>query len=188
MPARARRCVYECRENPGPAGAERMPERDCPAVDVDARRIEPQLPDGSEAIPGSELHGSAGPVDPRLGTGRVLSVHGRLDHGPGQYIRSSRRRSSGGRGGSLTPPTRTNKLRARNGPGQVAEWLKAHAWRACKRQKRFEGSNPSLSAAAAVFSLFCSAALLTPDHAGNVGQPAGAPDAPRPLSHHAYPG
>jgi hypothetical protein len=29
--------------------------------------------------------------------------------------------------------------------GQVAERLKAHAWRACKRQKRFEGSNPSLS-------------------------------------------
>ncbi len=28
----------------------------------------------------------------------------------------------------------------------MAEWSKAHAWRACKRQKRFLGSNPSLSA------------------------------------------
>ena len=31
--------------------------------------------------------------------------------------------------------------------GEMAEWSKAHAWRACKRQKRFLGSNPSLSAA-----------------------------------------
>ena len=30
--------------------------------------------------------------------------------------------------------------------GEMAEWSKAHAWRACKRQKRFLGSNPSLSA------------------------------------------
>lgn len=30
--------------------------------------------------------------------------------------------------------------------GEVAEWLKAHAWKACKPQKGFEGSNPSLSA------------------------------------------
>ncbi len=30
--------------------------------------------------------------------------------------------------------------------GQVAEWLKAHAWKVCIRQKRIEGSNPSLSA------------------------------------------
>ena len=28
----------------------------------------------------------------------------------------------------------------------MAEWSKAHAWRACNRQKRFLGSNPSLSA------------------------------------------
>jgi hypothetical protein len=27
----------------------------------------------------------------------------------------------------------------------VSEWLKEHAWKACKRQKRFEGSNPFLS-------------------------------------------
>ncbi len=30
--------------------------------------------------------------------------------------------------------------------GEVAEWLKAHAWKVCIRQKRIEGSNPSLSA------------------------------------------
>jgi hypothetical protein len=32
-----------------------------------------------------------------------------------------------------------------NDSGQVAERLKAHAWKACIRQKRIEGSNPSLS-------------------------------------------
>lgn len=30
--------------------------------------------------------------------------------------------------------------------GQVAEWLKAHAWKACIRDKRIGGSNPPLSA------------------------------------------
>ena len=30
--------------------------------------------------------------------------------------------------------------------GEVLEWLKRHAWKACKRQKRFGGSNPPLSA------------------------------------------
>jgi hypothetical protein len=29
--------------------------------------------------------------------------------------------------------------------GEVSEWPKEHAWKACKR-KRFEGSNPSLTA------------------------------------------
>src|SRR3990172_11784943 len=29
--------------------------------------------------------------------------------------------------------------------GQMAEWLKAHAWRACIPHKGIEGSNPSLS-------------------------------------------
>ena len=28
---------------------------------------------------------------------------------------------------------------------EVSEWLKEHAWKACKRQKRFEGSNPFFS-------------------------------------------
>ena len=28
----------------------------------------------------------------------------------------------------------------------MLEWLKRHAWKACKRQKRFPGSNPGLSA------------------------------------------
>jgi hypothetical protein len=46
---------------------------------------------------------------------------------------------------ALTGSNRPAKLPPRNASGQVAEWLKAHAWRACKRQKRFEGSNPSLS-------------------------------------------
>ena len=30
--------------------------------------------------------------------------------------------------------------------GELAEWLKAHAWKACILQKGIEGSNPSLSA------------------------------------------
>ena len=29
--------------------------------------------------------------------------------------------------------------------GRVLEWLKRHAWKACIRHKRIEGSNPSLS-------------------------------------------
>ena len=32
--------------------------------------------------------------------------------------------------------------------GEMLEWLKRHAWKACKRQKRFGGSNPPLSAMA----------------------------------------
>ena len=28
----------------------------------------------------------------------------------------------------------------------MAEWSKAHAWKVCKRRKRFKGSNPFLSA------------------------------------------
>ena len=31
--------------------------------------------------------------------------------------------------------------------GEVLEWLKRHAWKACVRQKRTAGSNPALSAA-----------------------------------------
>ena len=30
--------------------------------------------------------------------------------------------------------------------GKVLEWLKRHAWKACRRQKRHGGSNPPLSA------------------------------------------
>lgn len=30
--------------------------------------------------------------------------------------------------------------------GEVAEWFKAHAWKACKLFKGFGGSNPPLSA------------------------------------------
>ena len=34
--------------------------------------------------------------------------------------------------------------------GEVLEWLKRHAWKACKRQKRFGGSNPPLSASSPI--------------------------------------
>ena len=30
--------------------------------------------------------------------------------------------------------------------GEMLEWLKRHAWKACKRRNRFGGSNPPLSA------------------------------------------
>ena len=33
-----------------------------------------------------------------------------------------------------------------NEKGEVLEWLKRHAWKACNRQNRFAGSNPVLSA------------------------------------------
>ena len=41
--------------------------------------------------------------------------------------------------------------------GEVSERLKEHAWKVCVRQKRTEGSNPSLSA-----KLFCLLRLITP--------------------------
>ena len=33
-----------------------------------------------------------------------------------------------------------------NARGEMLEWLKRHAWKACKLQKGFRGSNPRLSA------------------------------------------
>ena len=36
--------------------------------------------------------------------------------------------------------------------GKMLEWLKRHAWKACKRLKRFTGSNPVLSAKKLVFT------------------------------------
>ena len=35
---------------------------------------------------------------------------------------------------------------AGNTLGEMLEWLKRHAWKACIRQKRIRGSNPRLSA------------------------------------------
>ena len=37
-------------------------------------------------------------------------------------------------------------LSVKNTFGEVLEWLKRHAWKACNRQNRFAGSNPVLSA------------------------------------------
>ena len=50
--------------------------------------------------------------------------------------------------------------------GQVAEWLKAHAWKACIRSKRIGGSNPPLSANYALKSFI---------HAGFKKQPYFSP-------------
>ena len=38
------------------------------------------------------------------------------------------------------------KASKRGFEGEVLEWLKRHAWKACIRQKRITGSNPVLSA------------------------------------------
>ena len=35
---------------------------------------------------------------------------------------------------------------AENSEGEMLEWLKRHAWKACIRQKCIRGSNPRLSA------------------------------------------
>ena len=35
---------------------------------------------------------------------------------------------------------------AENTEGEMLEWLKRHAWKACIRLKRIAGSNPALSA------------------------------------------
>ena len=49
---------------------------------------------------------------------------------------------------------------AKKNQGEVLEWLKRHAWKVCKRQKRFAGSNPALrnkgckSATYAIYTLF----------------------------------
>ena len=37
-------------------------------------------------------------------------------------------------------------MRAINKKGEMLEWLKRHAWKACIRQKRIAGSNPAFSA------------------------------------------
>ena len=43
----------------------------------------------------------------------------------------------------LSPCKRHKK---ENIKGEMLEWLKRHAWKACIRQKRIRGSNPRLSA------------------------------------------
>jgi hypothetical protein len=45
----------------------------------------------------------------------------------------------------LTPSLRSPRAGVALVSGWVAEWFKAHAWKACLRQKRNEGSNPSPS-------------------------------------------
>ena len=49
------------------------------------------------------------------------------------------------------PPLGSALLNVPSRPiGGMAEWLKAHAWKACIRQKRIVGSNPTPSANCAV--------------------------------------
>ena len=44
---------------------------------------------------------------------------------------------------------------AENTEGEMLEWLKRHAWKACIRQKRIGGSNPPYSAKKPL-QVFCS--------------------------------
>ena len=47
-----------------------------------------------------------------------------------------------------------------NTKGEVLEWLKRHAWKACVRQKCTGGSNPPLSAEDEVVTLSCGYLIL----------------------------
>ena len=44
-------------------------------------------------------------------------------------------------------PVPSDTRRAGTDTGEMLEWLKRHAWKACIRQNRISGSNPDLSAA-----------------------------------------
>ena len=44
----------------------------------------------------------------------------------------------------------------------MLEWLKRHAWKACKRRNRFGGSNPPLSAGRVGFKAFLRKGFLSP--------------------------
>ena len=46
--------------------------------------------------------------------------------------------------------------------GEMLEWLKRHAWKACKRRNRFGGSNPPLSAGRVGFKAFLRKGCLSP--------------------------
>ena len=46
--------------------------------------------------------------------------------------------------------------------GEMLEWLKRHAWKACKRRNRFGGSNPPLSAGRVGFKAFLRKICLSP--------------------------
>ena len=46
--------------------------------------------------------------------------------------------------------------------GEMLEWLKRHAWKACKRRNRFGGSNPPLSAGRVGFKAFLRKGFLSP--------------------------
>ena len=44
---------------------------------------------------------------------------------------------------------------AENTEGEMLEWLKRHAWKACIRDNRIEGSNPSFSASCVHNTMCC---------------------------------
>ncbi len=45
-----------------------------------------------------------------------------------------------------SPRVHLGECKNSSSTGQVSEWSKEHDWKSCVRQKRTEGSNPSLSA------------------------------------------
>ena len=64
-------------------------------------------------------------------------------------------------------------LCSRKSKGEVLEWLKRHAWKACNRQNWFAGSNPVLSAMKKyiMFLLLLSLAVSQPVNAQDLSKP-----------------
>ena len=73
------------------------------------------------------------------GSGKVGGTPGKLAPQKGFHYRAPSQRQEG------YPEARPLCTLVGSNPGEVSEWLKEHAWKACIRQ-RIEGSNPSLSA------------------------------------------
>ena len=53
--------------------------------------------------------------------------------------------------------------------GELSEWLKEHAWKACIRFFRIEGSNPSFSVFLFLYWPLGQAVKTPPFHGGNTG-------------------
>lgn len=55
-----------------------------------------------------------------------------------------------------------NACRRQRRSGEMSEWFKEHAWKACVRGNRTEGSNPSLSAILSWFAGMETACIWVP--------------------------
>ena len=55
--------------------------------------------------------------------------------------------------------------------GEMLEWLKRHAWKACIRQNRISGSNPDLSATKKTAAFLQNAAFFAPSASSSLAKP-----------------